>query len=187
MIAMHKKHFAFLATFLVSVAGDQLSKMWARAALKPTYRIITVIPEFFEFRYSENTGSAFGLFRGMAGARYLLFAVGVIALVVVISFLRKTRPDALRVPAELGLLAGGAIGNIIDRVYFGKVTDFILWKVHTHEWPIFNVADAALVVGVLALLFDMKAEEKSDKTQHSGAGQAEGEAAKAGSRKRRRD
>src|SRR5438132_197439 len=99
---MRKKHWAFLATFLFSVAADQLTKVWARAALKPDYRVIEVVTGFFDLRYSENTGSAFGLFRGMPGARYLLFAVGIVALFVVVSFLRKTRPDRIRVPAELG-------------------------------------------------------------------------------------
>jgi signal peptidase II len=63
--------------------------------------------------------------------------------------------------AELGLLAGGALGNIVDRIAFGKVTDFVVWKIGTHEWPTFNIADAALVVGVIGLLFDMRPDEKS--------------------------
>lgn len=171
---MKKKYWVFLILFLFSLGADQATKVWARRALKPSHEVVTVIPNYFDLRYSENEGSAFGLFRGMPGARYLLFAVGVVALVVVVSFLRKAGPEQTRVAGELGLLAGGAVGNIIDRVWFGRVTDFILWKVHTHEWPVFNVADAALVVGVIALLFDGKwgqaaAEEKVAAAAESGA------------------
>src|SRR4029450_6959941 len=71
----------------------------------------------------------------------------------------------LLVPAYLlpRLLAGGALGNIIDRALYSKVTDFIVWKVGSHEWPTFNVADAALVVGIAGLLIDLKPEDKKAK------------------------
>jgi signal peptidase II len=168
---MKKKYTVFGVLFVLSLAADQVTKIWARQSLKPRLDSITVIPNYFDFRYSENPGSAFGLFRDMPGARYLLFAIGIVALGVVLSFLRRIKPDQLRVAGELGLLAGGALGNIIDRVRFGRVTDFILWHVHSHEWPVFNVADAALVVGVIALLFDLR-EEKPEVPAESESGQA---------------
>jgi signal peptidase II len=74
--------------------------------------------------------------------------------VVVIAYLRKTPVEATRVHIALGLVGGGAIGNLIDRVMYGKVTDFIVWKVGIHEWPAFNIADAALCVGVGLILLD---------------------------------
>jgi signal peptidase II len=154
---MSKKYKLFVLFVLLSLALDQGTKIWARHELKPRFPgVITVVPGFFELRYSENTGSAFGLFRGLPGARYVLFLVGVAALVIVAGYLRRADPDKPRIAAELGLLAGGALGNIIDRVAFGRVTDFVVWRVGTHEWPTFNVADAALVVGVLAVLLDMR-------------------------------
>jgi signal peptidase II len=153
-----RKYGVFGIVFALSLGADQLTKMWARASLRGSGPR-TVIEGFFDLRYSENTGSAFGLFRGLSYAPYLLFAIGAAALVVIFAFLRKSPPDKLRIAAELGLLAGGAVGNIIDRAVFGRVTDFIVWKVHTHEWPTFNVADAALVVGVLALLLDSRHED----------------------------
>jgi lipoprotein signal peptidase len=156
---MATKYKVFILAFVLSLAVDQATKVWARAELRPKYpEVVTVIPGFWDMRYSENPGSAFGLFRGLPGARYLLFVIGIGALVVVGSYLRKADPGARRLSAELGLLAGGALGNIVDRVAFGRVTDFVVWKVGTHEWPTFNVADAALVVGVVGLLFDMKPE-----------------------------
>jgi signal peptidase II len=171
---MKKKYWVFAIFFLFALGADQATKIWARASLKPRHEVITVIPNYFDLRYSENEGSAFGLFRGMPGARYLLFAVGIVALVVVISFLRKAGPDQTRVAGELGLLAGGAVGNIIDRVAFGRVTDFILWKIHSHEWPVFNIADAALVVGVIALLLDGKWGQAAEKAEGKADGKADG-------------
>jgi signal peptidase II len=151
----------FIASFLLSIGLDQGSKIWARASLRPIYPDVkVVIPGLWEMRYSENTGSAFGLFRGIPGARYLLFVVGIVALWVVYSYLKRAAPEARRLGTELGLLAGGALGNIIDRIFFGRVTDFIVWKAAGHEWPTFNVADAALVVGVLGLLFDLRPQEE---------------------------
>lgn len=147
----------FILAFVLALGLDQGTKIWARSSLKPRYpESVTVISGFFEMRYSENTGSAFGLLRGMPGARYVFFVVGALALVVVGTYLKRAQPTERRLAAELGLLAGGAIGNIIDRAAFSKVTDFIVWKAAGHEWPTFNIADAALVIGIIGLLFDLR-------------------------------
>jgi signal peptidase II len=161
---MNKKLIGFLLALVLSVGLDQATKAWARHSLKPIYpKTISVISGVWEFRYSENPGASFGLLRGVPGAKYIFFVVGAAALVVVGGYLRKARPEQLRLGAELGLLAGGAIGNVIDRAWLGKVTDFIVWKAGSHEWPTFNVADAALVVGIIGLLFDLKSPEPSGK------------------------
>ena len=165
---MKAKYLFFVLLFVISFAADQGTKIWARRTLKPEgYPMIhrgtvmpvkTVIPGYWEFRYSENPGSAFGLFRNMAGARTLLFAVGMICLAVIGLWLYRVPGNANWLAAKLGLLAGGAVGNIVDRVRFGRVTDFIVWQVTTssgvHQWPTFNVADAALVIGVISILID---------------------------------
>ena len=162
MSAAKYRWFAFV--FALSLALDQGSKVWARHVLRPIYPAVkTVIPGFFDLRYSENPGSAFGLFRGVPGARYLLFVIGIGALIIVATYLRKAAPEARRLGAELGLLAGGALGNVIDRIMYARVTDFIVWKAAGHEWPTFNIADAALVVGVIGLLFDMRPEDNAAK------------------------
>lgn len=151
----------FVIALLLSVALDQGTKIWARQSLKPHRpAVVTVIPGFFELEYAENTGSAFSLLRGRPEARYILFGFGVVALVVVGLYLKKAKPEQRRLAAELGLLAGGAIGNLIDRAIYGHVTDFILWRAGDHRWPNFNIADAALVVGIIGLMIDMKPEEK---------------------------
>lgn len=156
---MSSKYKYFLLAFVLSLGLDQISKVWARQTLAPMRPgAITVVDGYFDLRYSENPGVAFGMFRDVPGRRYFLIPIGLLALTMVGVFLRKLEPGQGRVGAELGLLAGGALGNIIDRVVFEKVTDFVVWKVGTHEWPTFNIADAALVVGVIAYFFDMKPE-----------------------------
>jgi signal peptidase II len=153
-----RKYTVFGLAFGLSLFLDQVTKVWARASLRG-HAPIVVVQDFFDFHYSENPGSAFGLFRDTPYARELLFGVGLVALVVIGVFLHRSPNGRLRLAAWLGLLGGGAVGNITDRILYGRVTDFIQWKVHTHEWPVFNVADAALVVGVIGLLFDAKPED----------------------------
>ena len=151
----------FLIALVLSLALDQGTKIWARHALKPhAPQTIKIIPGYFELEYAENTGAAFSFLRGRPEAKYILFGFGVIALGVVGMYLRRAKPEERRLAAELGLLAGGAVGNLIDRVLYGHVTDFILWQVPGHRWPNFNIADAALVVGVLGLLFDLRPQEE---------------------------
>src|ERR1041384_2890000 len=125
------KYVLFGAVTAASLAADQLTKVWARAALKPIVPAEkSVIPGFWDFRYSENTGSAFGMFRNLPGGRYILVAVGVVALFFILSYLRKPDADRPIISVALALIAGGAVGNIFDRAAFGRVTDFILWHVH---------------------------------------------------------
>src|SRR5262245_4226793 len=128
---MKAKYLFFVLLFLLSFGADQGTKIWARRTLKPEgYPLLhrgvvlpvkTVIKGYWEFRYSENPGSAFGLFRNMAGARTLLFGVGLLCLGVIGLWLRKVPDNAAWLAAKLGLLAGGAVGNIFDRVRFGRV------------------------------------------------------------------
>jgi signal peptidase II len=151
----------FLGAILVAVGLDQATKAWARHALRPIFpSVVNVIPSCFDLRYSENPGAAFGLFRGLPGARYLMLPVGIGALVIIINVLYQARPEARRLAVELGLLAGGALGNFIDRLRFGHVTDFVVWRIGIHEWPTFNIADAALVLGVVGLLLDREFARK---------------------------
>lgn len=157
---MKAKYLFFSLLFALSLGLDQASKIWARSTLKPRGygAVITVVNNFFDLRYSENPGSAFGMFRGMPSARYFLFGVGILCLGIIAAWLYRLPAKAPWLGAKLGLLAGGAVGNVVDRVQFGKVTDFVVWKVTTasgvHEWPTFNIADAALVIGVILLILD---------------------------------
>ncbi|HEY2743720.1 MAG TPA: signal peptidase II [Polyangia bacterium] len=162
---MNRRHSIFVVATALALAFDQLTKSWARHVLLPIYpRVKTVIPRVWEFRYSENPGAAFGLLRNVPGAHLLFVPIALGIAIGAFFYLRRAdlrRPA--RVACELGLIVGGALGNAIDRVSFGHVTDFVVWKLGTHEWDTFNIADAALVVGLIGLLIDAGAPKTKSK------------------------
>lgn len=166
---LERKWQIFAVVGVLNIVADQLTKWWARASLPVDARgygvPVTVIENFWDWRLSFNKGSAFGLFHGFSGARVLLTVIGIGALIAVFFMVKNARKDQLRLVNGLALVAGGAIGNLIDRIAFGKVTDFVVWKYHDKEWPTFNVADVALVVGVVFLLMDMSTERKREKAE----------------------
>jgi len=162
---MERRWKLFLIVGVLTVVADLGTKYWAEAAL-PTSASgigmpVSVIENFWDWRLSYNTGSAFGLFGKIPGARILLTLVGIGALVAVSLWVRKTPNHMTRLLVGLGLVSGGAVGNLYDRILYGKVTDFVVWKYYDKQWPTFNVADVALVVGVLLLFLDLgKTEAK---------------------------
>ncbi len=154
----------------VSLIADQITKIWARATLPSTvapngmsYGIAQpVIDNFWDWRLSFNKGSAFSMFGDISGARVFLSVVGVLAVLVILYMLHRARNDQTRLIWALGLVAGGAIGNLYDRIAYGMVTDFVVWKWYDKEWPTFNVADVALVIGVGLLFIDMFREGRAE-------------------------
>jgi signal peptidase II len=152
-----RKYVLFGAFTALSLVLDQWTKVMARTSLKPLspFTPKVVIDGFFNLRYSENPGVAFGMLQQLPGGRLLLTLLAVLAFALVIAYLRKTEADASRLHIALGLVGGGALGNVIDRIAYGRVTDFIVWHIKGHEWPAFNVADAALCVGVALMVIDM--------------------------------
>jgi signal peptidase II len=178
----------FLLVALMTLAADQASKIWARHELPAEHAralqtspcaipddfsrapsdplrchgvAVSIIANYWDWRLSFNPGSAFGMFHSQSGARVFLSIVGIIAVGVMFWMVRKARDHQRALLWALGLVAGGAIGNLVDRIYFGVVTDFVLWRYHSTEWPVFNIADVALVVGVGLMFFDVGKEPKS--------------------------
>lgn len=115
-----------------------------------------VIPGFFEIVRSQNRGAAFGLFAETDSAWRTLLLIGfsVMALVALTVMLwRSSRLDRTTA-AALALILGGAMGNVFDRVRWGTVTDFLLFYIGHYQWPAFNAADSAIVIGSGLLLLD---------------------------------
>jgi signal peptidase II len=160
---MARRYRFFAVAAVLTLIADQITKYVARANLV-LHEPHPVIARFWDWELSYNTGSAFGLFSSTAGARWFLTIIGLAACVAIVFILKKSDDRAWNA-AALGLVFGGALGNVIDRVLFGKVTDFVLWRIDTYKWPQFNVADAALVVGVIILFLDIgkKKEPKGKK------------------------
>jgi signal peptidase II len=157
-----RKYVVFGVLGALVIALDQWTKILARHHLPQLgHRGRDVVANFFKLRFSENTGVAFGMLQSMPGGRILLTLVALGAFLLVLHYLRKTDPDHLRLHVALGLVGGGAVGNLIDRIMYGRVTDFIVWYYRDHEWPAFNIADAALVVGVALMAIDMIGASKA--------------------------
>ena len=111
---------------------------------------VQVIDGFWSWRYAENKGAAWSLFARAGDAFRVPFLVGVSILAVffIVSFVRKLEEHQKMLLYALCLICGGAIGNLIDRIYLGYVIDFIDWYVGNSHWPTFNIADSAISVGV---------------------------------------
>jgi signal peptidase II len=114
-----------------------------------------VMGPFLDLVMVWNRGVSFGLFNSAAAGevqRWLLVAVGLAVVAALIIWLKRAGDRFLGL--SLGLIVGGALGNVVDRVRFGAVADFFYFHIGAYYWPAFNVADAAIVVGVGALLYD---------------------------------
>jgi signal peptidase II len=168
---MPRRWKLFLTVVATVIAVDQLTKIIARQLLPVDAAgngiRVPVIENFFDWVLAYNTGSAFSLFHGATGARIFLTVVGLTAVVAVAWLVHKSDERHRLVVLALGLMAGGALGNLIDRVLFGKVTDFVLWRYFDHTWPVFNVADACLSVAVV--LFVVASLFASQRRQPAGA------------------
>ena len=138
--------------FAVTMVFDQVTKVWARHNLT-LGRPQKVIDGFWDWELAWNPGAAFSMF-GDGTARWLLAGIATVALVAITWMIAKSAPSQRWQRVALGLVAGGALGNLVDRVYFGVVTDFVRWRWHEHRWPVFNVADVALVIGAGIIILD---------------------------------
>jgi signal peptidase II len=155
------KRLGYTTALLVFII-DQISKYWIVNIVRlPETGGIDLLP-FFRLTFVGNVGVSMGMFTAQSdvGRWGLVVVTGVIALAVAIWIAReKQRADVI----ALGLILGGAIGNIIDRVRFGYVVDFLHFFWGTHSFWVFNVADAAISCGVLLLLLrSLRASEKGN-------------------------
>ena len=116
---------------------------------------ITVVPGFFNITHVRNRGAAFGILSTLPEFwRSAFFITVTLVAVAAISALIIKTHDRLLVYA-FSLIAGGALGNVVDRIRYGEVVDFIQWYVKSYYWPSFNVADSAISIGVALLAFEM--------------------------------
>ncbi len=153
---MRKRLFPFLIAAIVVVL-DRVSKNIIRARFSPVDSL-TVIPGLFNIVHTENPGIAFGMLSNATGAWRDVLLIGFSAAVLIAISAVLLRPASqlnawLR--AALGLILGGAFGNLYDRIVNGTVTDFVEAHAGQHYFPAFNVADSAITVGACLLLLDM--------------------------------
>lgn len=155
-------HF-LLALFVVLL--DRWTKHLAAVRI-PLYQHIQVIPGFFRLTHTENSGAAFSLFADSPShwRTTLLITFSVVAMVVVIALLWKQTKALTISGIALSLILGGAFGNLWDRVARGRVVDFLLVYVKQYQWPVFNLADSAIVVGACLLVIEILFAPKTNPT-----------------------
>lgn len=145
--------FAWLWLTALVLVLDQASKVAVQAYFAPYQDVVAITP-FFNLVHVHNTGAAFSLFADQTGwQRWFFLSVAMVASGVILWLLRGTRGRASFCIA-LTLILGGALGNVIDRLAYGHVIDFLDFHVAGWHWPAFNVADSAITVGAGLLIWD---------------------------------
>lgn len=136
------------------VIVDQITKAIVDRTM-PLHHSIPLIDGFFNLTYIRNTGAAFGIFSGSHEAFRLpfLILVSVVASGFIIVMLRRLRGGEAGLATALAFILGGAIGNLIDRIVYGEVIDFLDVYWSNYHWPAFNVADSFITIGVAITLF----------------------------------
>jgi signal peptidase II len=141
---------------LIVVLLDRWTKRLVAARI-PMFTHIQIIPGFFRLTHTENTGAAFSLFADSPShwKTGLLIGFSLIAMVIVSVLLWRQRSALTITGIALSLILGGAVGNLWDRVASGRVVDFLLFYVKQYQWPVFNLADSAIVVGAGLLVAEI--------------------------------
>ena len=178
MAADMKHRTAFALTALAGAALDLLSKWIVFSRLGPYDPDVVVISGLFNIGRTTNKGIVFGLFQGAGGFFLVISLLAVPAILAIYLSIRKPR---WILTAALALILGGTLGNLYDRVAFGEVRDFIKFHWHGRIWPLFNLADSYICVGVALLSVEMlffddkkrKAEDPGMSTAKIAAGPTE--------------
>ncbi|MBN2723700.1 MAG: signal peptidase II [Deltaproteobacteria bacterium] len=171
-----RKLIIFLTIAVSSFALDIGTKIWAQKNVTRAF----VNPESqtsfsLNFNLAFNKGAAFGIFTGMSSGKYLLIFIGIIALGFIYWLYRREESNNKIYLIGLALITGGALGNLVDRIIFGVVTDFIqFWGFKslkiTWPWPTFNIADIVLVIGVgLMIIYSFMIETGKKKKNKKAA------------------
>tara|TARA_Y100001947_G_scaffold87831_1_gene74690 strand:+ start:202 stop:678 length:477 start_codon:yes stop_codon:yes gene_type:complete len=141
-------HILWLTAFVFAL--DQLTKRAVQSSLSP-YQSKPVIQDFFHLTYVTNDGMAFGL--SMPGGRSILLILSILLTIFIFWFLWQERNGHALVRIGLALILAGAFGNLLDRVLYGKVVDFLDFMIGDFHWYIFNVADSSVTIGMILFIF----------------------------------
>jgi signal peptidase II len=143
------------AVALAVIVLDQVTKAVVRQELR-LYETHEIIPGLASLVHGRNVGMAFGVFSGggLPAQAVVLAILSGVVLLVVLAHWRRLAEGPILLRLALALIAGGAVGNLIDRVRLGYVTDFVHLYWREHQWPDFNLADSAISIGIVLLLLD---------------------------------
>jgi len=166
---MTPKFQVAIGAFIIVLVLDLATKIAIDANLSYADKI-PVIPGFFYLTHVRNTGAAFGLFSDAPQLYRMIFfiSVSLIAVGIIVAFYRNLSPGDRLAALALGLILGGAVGNLIDRIFRQEVVDFLHFRIwRGYSWPDFNVADSAIVVGVGLLVLELLASEGEQRVSAS--------------------
>lgn len=160
---MSKKNVIFLAIAILVVLLDQATKAWILSTMR-LHESFAVISGFFNITSVRNPGAAFGFLAGAPPLFRAVFfiAVTVGAILLILYYLRISRIDDFPLISSLALIFAGAAGNLIDRVRFGEVVDFLDVYIGSYHWPAFNVADSAITVGASVMIVAILRKRKTE-------------------------
>lgn len=156
----------YVAVSLVVLILDQWTKGLVTRAFS-VHESKSLIEGFLDLTYVRNSGAAFGLFASVDSSlkALILNSVAVLVFLIVSGYALRTSHKSVRLQLGFALILGGAVGNLMDRVRFQYVVDFLDFHVSGHHWPAFNVADAAICIGVGLLFLDMLKNEEELPTE----------------------
>jgi signal peptidase II len=156
-----KKNILFMAITGLVVLLDQLTKGWIIATMR-LHDAYPVIDGFFNIVYVRNPGAAFGFLAGASPLFRSVFflAVTLAAILLILHYLRQTKIEEIFLVLALALILAGAVGNLIDRIRFGEVIDFLDVYIGAHHWPAFNIADASITTGASVLVMFLLGKRK---------------------------
>ena len=161
----------YLQLFLASnilIILDQYTKMWVNTHI-PKHHSIMVLDNFFALTHIRNPGVAFGLGADWSSQykTYMFIGFSVIAIIAILIFFHQTPPGNKIVRVGLILIFSGAIGNMIDRILYQEVIDFLDLFVGGYHWPAFNIADSCITIGVFLMFVDLILAGKAPQVEGS--------------------
>jgi len=152
----------WLSLTMLVIVLDQITKIWADSALQ-LYRPVEVVP-FFNLMLAYNPGAAFSFLSDAGGwQRWFFTVLSSVVSVVLIVWLYRLKEHERWMAASLSLILAGAVGNLIDRIAYGHVIDFIDVYYQSHHWPAFNIADSAICIGAVIMITLTLREGKNEK------------------------
>jgi signal peptidase II len=159
----NKSSLQWLWITVIFLIIDQISKQWVAGSMH-LGQSFNILP-FFNITYAQNHGAAFSFLADQGGwQRWFFTSIAAIASVVFLVWLKRTPKEQSILAASLACMLSGALGNLIDRLLFGYVIDFLDFYAKGYHWPTFNVADSIIFVGAALMIIDSFIQDKANKS-----------------------